>query len=29
VEHDLGGWLHFQRYKARRGELAADKIGSR
>jgi hypothetical protein len=28
VEHDLGVWLHFQRYKARRGELAADKIGS-
>jgi hypothetical protein len=24
-EHDLGVWLHSQRYKARRGELAADK----
>lgn len=25
-EHDLGVWLHYQRFRARRGELAAGKV---
>lgn len=27
-EHDLGVWLHTQRYKARRGELDSEKLGT-